>query len=69
MHFSYILYLHGIAPCGRPGVTSERPFKACEFRRIGPSLLLHPLDLLDHAEAPGVEFFPGMALSASRSTA
>jgi hypothetical protein len=26
--------------------------------------LLHPLDLLDHRDAPGLEFFPGMAMRA-----
>ena len=34
------------------------------MRGVGPSLLLHPLDLLDGSDAPGVGFFPGMGLPA-----
>ena len=63
MHFSYVLYLHGMSP------TMARAYfrtalRACTVRGLGPSLLLHPLDLLDGSDAPGVGFFPGMGLSA-----
>ena len=64
MHFSYVLYLHSISP------TAARTYfrtalRACSVRGVGPSLLLHPLDLLDGSDAPGVGFFPGMGLPAS----
>jgi hypothetical protein len=37
----------------------------CRLTGVGPSILLHPLDILDAKDAPGLEFFPGMALPAS----
>lgn len=65
MHFSYVLYLHSVSPW-----LARRYFVAalrmCELRGLGPSLLLHPLDLLDSSDAPGVGFFPGMGLSATQ---
>jgi peptidoglycan-N-acetylglucosamine deacetylase len=64
MHFSYVLYLHGYSPA-----LARRYFRAavrtCSARSLGPSLLLHPLDLLDGSDAPGVGFFPGMGLPAA----
>lgn len=64
MHFSYVLYLHG----KNPGL-ARRYFKGalamCRLRTVQPSLLLHPLDLLEDREAPGVGFFPGMGQPAA----
>jgi len=67
-HMSYLLYL---------GRRSERlmvgylraAVRACLAAGIQPSFLLHPLDFLDAAAAPGLEFFPGMGLSAARKRA
>jgi hypothetical protein len=42
---------------------------ACLAARVEPSFLIHPLDLLGSDQAPGLSFFPGMALSGSRKRA
>ncbi|WP_158892222.1 polysaccharide deacetylase family protein [Amycolatopsis anabasis] len=59
IHGSYLLRLHEAAPrlARRYFATALR---LCRWRRISPSLLLHPTDILDRREAPGLEFFPGM---------
>lgn len=65
MHASYVIYLHGISPAlARAYVAAS--LRACRLTGTAPSLLLHPLDLLDGADAPGLEFFPGMQLGAGR---
>jgi hypothetical protein len=32
----------------------------CRLSRLGPTLLLHPLDFLGAGDAPELRFFPGM---------
>lgn len=63
MHVSYLIHLHGFSP-SLARVFFRSALAACRLRGVGPSLLLHPLDLLDARHAPGLEFFPGMALDA-----
>jgi len=65
MHVSYVLYLHGISPLVARAYFRSA-LRLCAVRRIGPSILLHPLDLLDDSDAPGIGFFPGMGLPAAR---
>jgi peptidoglycan/xylan/chitin deacetylase (PgdA/CDA1 family) len=64
IHLSYVLFLHGCSPR-----LARAYFRAalalCRRRGVEPSLLLHPLDLLDGRDAPALEFFPGMHLRAS----
>jgi protoporphyrinogen oxidase/peptidoglycan/xylan/chitin deacetylase (PgdA/CDA1 family) len=63
IHVSYVIHAHQVNPrLARAYV--EASLRACHLAGIGPSILLHPLDLLDAADAPGLEFFPGMALPA-----
>jgi hypothetical protein len=64
MHVSYVLQLHQMSP-RLARVYFTNALRACRLRGVGPSLLLHPLDLLDGRDAPRLEFFPGMAVSAS----
>jgi hypothetical protein len=64
MHFSYVLYLHGYSPSVARNYF-RTALRTCSTRGLGPSLLLHPLDLLDGTDAPGVGFFPGMGLPAT----
>lgn len=64
MHFSYVLYLHQASPAVARAYF-RTALRACQLRGVGPSLLLHPLDLIDASDAPGAEFFPGMALPAT----
>lgn len=64
MHFSYLIYLHQASPAA-----ARAYFRAClalcVARGVGPSLLLHPLDLIDKSMAAQAAFFPGMGLPAS----
>jgi hypothetical protein len=64
MHVSYVLQLHQMSP-RLARVYFTNALRACRLRGVGPSLLLHPLDLLDGQDAPRLEFFPGMAVSAT----
>ena len=64
MHVSYVLQLHQMSPrLARAYFTAA--VRLCRLRGVGPSLLLHPLDLLDGKDAPRLEFFPGMAVPAT----
>jgi hypothetical protein len=63
IHFSYVLFLAQLAPAlVMPYV--ETALRACLLTRTAPSLLLHPLDFLDGADAPELAFFPAMRLRA-----
>ncbi len=65
IHVSYLLYLSIIAP-----PLALRYFQTaitlCRWSGVQPSLLLHPLDFLDAADAPELAFFPAMKLSAEK---
>ena len=63
IHVSYVLHAHQVNPRLAKAYL-EASLRACRLAGVGPSILLHPLDLLDAADAPGLEFFPGMALPA-----
>lgn len=64
IHVSYVLHLHQVNPRLAKAYVAFA-LGLCRRTGVGPSILLHPLDLLDAADAPGLEFFPGMALPAS----
>ena len=59
IHASYVTDLAGYSvPVAKAYVTAAMAF--CKLTGTQPSLLLHPLDLLDGKDAPGLEFFPAM---------
>lgn len=61
IHASYVIYLSGYSvPLAKAYITAALAF--CKLTGTQPSLLLHPLDLLDGKDAPGLEFFPGMTM-------
>lgn len=68
MHVSYLLQLHQVSPKLARAYFAAG-LRACRVRGVGPSMLLHPLDLLDARDAPRLEFFPGMALPATEKVA
>lgn len=61
IHGSYLLQLHQISPRLATGWFALA-LRLCRARGVQPSLLLHPTDVLAAAEAPGMGFFPGMAV-------
>ena len=61
-HVSYLLYLSGFS-AGLAEAYLKMALWACRSRGVGPSVLLHPLDLLGGDEVSALEFFPGMDLS------
>lgn len=65
MHASYVIYLAGInTALAKTYVHTSLAF--CRATGTAPSLLLHPLDLLDGKDAAGLEFFPGMTMPLER---
>lgn len=68
IHGAYLSRLHEVSPRLARGY-----FRAvlgiCLACGVGPSLLLHPTDVLDGRDAPGMGFFPGMAVPATRKVA
>ncbi len=62
MHVSYLLALSQYSAAAARGYFRSA-LALCRATRVEPSLLLHPLDLLDATEAPELAFFPGMGLS------
>ena len=65
IHVSYLLYL------GRYSRLLARAYFSmalalCRARRVSPSLLLHPLDLLDKTDAAELAFFPAMDMPAEK---
>ena len=67
-HLSYLLYLDSYSPRLMEAYLGMA-LALCRGSRVEPSFLLHPLDLLGPAEAPGLEFFPAMRVSAERKAA
>ncbi len=61
IHVSYLIHLHMSSPSAARAYF-RAALRLCRLRGVGPSILLHPLDLLDRRDAPRLEFFPGMAL-------
>lgn len=68
IHGSYLLQLYQVSPRLARGYF-RTALRLCLVRGVAPSLLLHPTDVLGAAEAPGMEFFPGMAVSGVDKTA
>ncbi|OXM56123.1 polysaccharide deacetylase [Amycolatopsis thailandensis] len=68
IHGSYLLQLYGMSP-KLARAYFRTALKLCLARGVAPSLLLHPTDVLGGTEAPGMEFFPGMATPGERKVA
>jgi peptidoglycan/xylan/chitin deacetylase (PgdA/CDA1 family) len=59
IHMTYLLYLWQFAPRLARAYLAAALW-TCRRLRIGPSILLHPLDFLDGHDDPDLRFFPGM---------
>lgn len=63
IHGSYLVQLHQVSP--RLARTYlETALRLCRLTGTAPSMLLHPTDVLDRDDAPGMGFFPGMGVRA-----
>ncbi|PWW67089.1 polysaccharide deacetylase family protein [Actinokineospora spheciospongiae] len=68
VHGAYLLHLHQASPrLARAYFASA--LRLCRALGVAPSLLLHPTDVLGGADAPGMEFFPGMAVPTGEKVA
>jgi hypothetical protein len=65
VHVSYLLYLSAYSPA-LARLYFATALQACRLARIGPSILLHPLDFLGTDDVDALAFFPGMALPVQR---
>jgi peptidoglycan-N-acetylglucosamine deacetylase len=65
MHMTYLLFL---AQRSEPLALAyfRLGLALCRWRGVAPSLLLHPLDVLDAQQVPSLAFFPAMAMKAER---
>jgi peptidoglycan/xylan/chitin deacetylase (PgdA/CDA1 family) len=68
IHGAYVLLLHQVSPRLARGYFATA-LRMCVALGVSPSLLVHPTDVLGAAEAPGMEFFPGMGVPAARKVA
>ncbi|MFS8101994.1 polysaccharide deacetylase family protein [Lentzea alba] len=68
IHGAYLLQLHQISPRLARGYF-RAALRLCLLTGTAPSLLLHPTDVLSGAEAPGMEFFPGMSVPGAEKAA
>jgi hypothetical protein len=61
IHVSYLLYLSGYSPAAARAYF-RAALKLCRLSGIGPSILMHPLDVISGADVEELAFFPGMQL-------
>jgi hypothetical protein len=59
IHFSYLLYLAGISESVARAYFATG-LRLCQLFRVSPSLLFHPLELLDGRNVAALRFSPGM---------
>jgi hypothetical protein len=67
-HLTYLLYLARVSEPLMRGYL-RTAMAACQLAGMGPSFLLHPLDLLSGDEVPELRFFPGMDFPSERKQA
>ncbi|MEX2315534.1 MAG: polysaccharide deacetylase family protein [Pirellulales bacterium] len=61
IHMTYLLYLWQFSP-RLARIYLKLALASCRLLRIGPTVLLHPLDFLGVEDDPDLRFFPGMNL-------
>ncbi len=59
IHTSYLMYLREFSP-GLAMAYFRTALRLCQWLKIEPSLLLHPLDFLGSDDEQDLAFFPGM---------
>ncbi len=61
IHVSYLLMLSEYSPAAARRYF-DAALRVCRATGVGPSILLHPLDLLSGDETKALAFFPGMSI-------
>ncbi|WP_225924605.1 polysaccharide deacetylase family protein [Pseudonocardia abyssalis] len=64
IHGSYLVQLYQVAPWLARAYL-DAALRLCRTTGTAPSMLLHPTDVLDRHDAPGMDFFPGMGVPAA----
>jgi hypothetical protein len=68
IHVSYLLMLSEYSPAAARRYF-EFALRCCRATGVGPSILLHPLDLLSGDDVKALAFFPGMSIPADEKIA
>ncbi len=68
IHVSYLLMLSAYSPAAAR-VYFDTALRVCRSTGIGPSILLHPLDLISGDDVKALAFFPGMQIPAEEKLA
>jgi peptidoglycan/xylan/chitin deacetylase (PgdA/CDA1 family) len=68
IHVSYLLMLSAYSP---PAARAyfDTALRICRATGVGPSILLHPLDLISGDDVKALAFFPGMQISTEEKLA
>jgi peptidoglycan-N-acetylglucosamine deacetylase len=61
IHVSYLLMLSAYSPAAARAYF-DTALRVCRLARVGPSILLHPLDLISGDDVKELAFFPGMQI-------
>jgi hypothetical protein len=64
IHMSYLLKLSSYSASAAARYF-DAAMRVCKATGVGPSILLHPLDLISTTDVPALEFFPGMSIPVS----
>lgn len=65
IHFSYVLYMSLFSP-SLALQYFRTALRLCRLRRVQPSLLIHPLDLMGSDDMQDLAFFPGMKVTSEK---
>jgi peptidoglycan/xylan/chitin deacetylase (PgdA/CDA1 family) len=68
IHVSYLLMLSAYSPAAARAYF-DAALRICRATGIGPSILLHPLDLISGDDVKALAFFPGMQISVEEKLA
>ena len=68
IHVSYLLMLSAYSPAAARRYF-DTALRLCRAAGIGPSILLHPLDLISGDDVKALAFFPGMQIPAEEKLA
>ncbi len=68
IHVSYLLMLSAYSPIAARAYF-DTALRICRATGVGPSILMHPLDLISGDDVKALEFFPGMQIALNEKLA